>query len=104
MNAAQTLDVIWVPALLSVICFYYAWCLLKKKDISKIRPKGAKALGKKKSDAYAHDAGVLMRNMGIASALTIPLALFTGWIFLMAVALIFLIFAFRWKKVVEAYE
>lgn len=104
MTLKEFFDNAWVTLLLTVLPLYYAYRLLIQEKLEMIRPKGAKAIEKKKRKPYAHDAGMVMLVTGICMGVCSIICFFSPLLSLGVSFIVFGGFVFAWKKTYEKYE
>lgn len=104
MTFSEFINQSWVTLLLTVLPLYYAYGLLVQNRIEMIRPKGAKALDKKKRKPYAQQAGKIMLLTGICMGFITAIRLFSPIASLIGTLVVFGGFVFTWKKTYETYE
>jgi len=104
MDLNTFLEQSWIPILMCVICFYYAWRLLVKKDISCIRTKQMKPIKRKFQDEYCIRAGHIFLYYAFAVVLNIFLSFFQVYIALAEIILATIIMFYCWKKLKDSYE
>ena len=104
MTLSDFLAVSGIPIMLSLIGFYYAWRLLKMKDLDCIRGKKRPPVRKKYRDAYATSAGKMILWFSSAVVLNAVLVWINQYVALIEILLSFGIFIYMWRKLVDKYE
>ena len=99
MTFIEYINTAWVALLLAVMCYYYAWLLLKKGEIDKVRLKGSRALPKNKRKPYAQADG-----MGVGFTVVSVLRYFNSTLSVVLSVVLFVTFIILWKKVYDTYE
>lgn len=104
MSFTEFINESWVTLLLTVLPLYYAFQLLKNNKLEMIRPKGSKAIEKKKRKPYCHDAGMIMLVTGICMGCITVIRLFSPIASLIGTIIVFGGFIFTWKRTYDVYE
>ncbi len=104
MTFIEYINAAWVALLLAVMCYYYAWLLLKKGEIDKVRLKGSIALPKNKRKPYAEADGKILLGMGVGFTVVSVLRYFNSTLSVVLSVVLFVTFVILWKKVYDTYE
>ena len=104
MSFIEFINESWVTLLLTFLPLYYAFQLLKNERIEMIRPKGSKAIEKKKRKPYAHDAGMIMLFTGVSMGCITVIRFFSPVGSLIGSIVVFAGFVYAWKKTHDVYE
>lgn len=108
MTLMEYIDASWVLYIGAIMCFVYAYMLLVKKDIDKVRLHGdkikQKALPKQKRVPYAIANGKILLGAGIGFLLCAIIRYFDMTVSYIVLVIVLLVFMYFWKITYDKYE